>query len=724
MPRGTRVPVRLLVVSLILVVVGSPCSLLALAQQGLLRPAGAPASGGQTFPPPSPADTGAPPDESERSNPGGVKFDSSETVPSDHQLVARVSDSTSLTLRLIKPEEVVRHEAPSVWSFTVGSMGTDAARGRLVFRFDDGSTHYPTVRSRPLVLGRGEQTVAVTFPPLTFPLVASPRLTVGWELPDGNMISLGAFADVQKISPTRTLTVGWFCTTAQIPRYKRAADLWKFSSSLYSEAEFRTEVHSREADSFPHHPLGLLSFDVVLVTGDAFRELAEPQLTALQQWVDSGGAVGLVPTTNLRQHHLDFFENLFRRSGKSWRAQFVGKNKLEIVRTDPLPEIPVLNSGLGIAAIYPLARPPETHTLWTRTGRDLWRVPSRTLGRVSVGRFGEMKARRDFLFQPDMGLLLELLKPRRFEMLPTRLLVALAVAYLLLIGPVDWRLFGRLRRRRWTWIWLPSVTICFAVAIVLLTQSYFGSGSSQRRLFVVDVASDGEVLRANQFELSVLARNTVVEHELQGEIYSTIDPQRFQSGQRRAENPIAPIEYQGSYPLDYTTRQTIPMWSAVVNRRLWIPGSPAPQWVEALQQLDLNFDALRDDAEKLLAVGPSESERTALRSQLMTRIGAQFSMASVTGRFSHSAAGAKLQVFPLRIPEAGAYMQELAASDDREHSVFPAKLARFRVASPSGGGHTDDLPITASRNALHLEVHSTLGDDLLVVRCMVRRVSE
>ncbi|MEM7260945.1 MAG: hypothetical protein AAF488_03080 [Planctomycetota bacterium] len=608
-----------------------------------------------------------------------------------------------LSVSLVSELHPMRSEAPGRWGFDFQLSGDRVETGRLVLEFAASGRRFPTLRTREVTLRPGRQQLVFSLPEVTAGGLSTPSMLLSWESSTGVLTKLGVMNDPPVLSDRRQFAIGFVRTGPQDDRYRPAALQWSWRSGAYSPIAFDTTVVPIEPEDVSTRPLAFLSYDLVLLVGDAVRDLSPEQLEALATWVEGGGALGVALGRDIGPHSLGFLERLIESSGKGWSLQrrFDGGLQVGVDGTF----VSSFHSGMGRVALYNARKTPHDHGQWQKLGAFLWGMTYVQRDEVSHSPFDRLGVKRDPRPRSEVGKVIEDLKSSDFHMIPPAVLALVGILYLVLIGPFDWWFLGRWGRRRWTWVWMPTVTVLFALFLVNLTERYFGAESSERRWVVVDVGEGGQILRAHCIELALLSRTQQVEKVLLDETYASIDPKRFSVRHREAPEPVAPIEYEGSYPFDYRIRQEVPKWSAILTLRAWLPSEHVPEWLTPVIARDLDFDVLEGAAEIASRTGSDRSERE-LRQEFKERLGWEACW------FEASDYAWQRNLYRIAQPSIGWVPIE---------SLIPRWPDQVRVPTTSGSGHFDPLTVYLDVGERRIEVHDEIDGSRVVIRRTFRK---
>ena len=305
-----------------------------------------------------------------------------------------------------------------------------------------------------------------------------------------------------------------------------------------------------DPEDLPAQPLAYTSFDMVVLTAEAFKQTSERQLQALARWVKGGGSACVFVAGGLQPHHLWFLNQLAESTADG--PAFLSDNAGNLLPARK--EILSLRSGLGRSVIVPEETVPDLNTnapafrkaaafLWKMrstqaqaiTDSGHWQPPANppmqnnpfTRGRQPVQNVPQFAAPLSYSVQPTaLGAeLMNLLMPKTVRLIPFSAVLGLLVLFLLMIGPVDYFVLGFFRRRRFTWVLFPATSLAFTAATVLMANHYLGLRDQRRSLIVVDLARDGTALRWNRYELVFAARDKQSVTELKDALWAPLDVQ-------------------------------------------------------------------------------------------------------------------------------------------------------------------------------------------------------
>ena len=496
--------------------------------------------------------------------------------------------------------------------------GTRILEGRLEMEVREGMRVLGRYRSGDLALTTGEQKFRMLLPPLPSPYSDSQTDVQMRFVTARGVFDLVPSSLFMPTASERSLVIGWCSgplgSELEIPGLERSLLFEQFappSSETFRKA-LTTSLARFEAEELPAQPLGYTSFDVVVLTAQAFNAARERQLQALARWVRGGGSVCVFVGGDLKPHHVAFLNEL--NEGASPPIFLAGDSGNLL----PGPnKISCLHSGLGRSVIVTANFRPESDLIspgWRNAAAFLWKFragqirgiaangtwnlradpspggPPRYSGpyRGPAPRDNSLAALQRFAVQPtELGAeLLTQLMPRTVRLIPFTALIGTLALFVLMIGPVDFYLLGLLRRRRYTWLLFPATSIAFTIVTVLMANHYLGLRDQRHSLTVVDLDRNGTVLRWNRYTLIFAARDKASVTELKDALWSPLDYRvydrqysRYQPMEASGER-AAPM-YDGILPVHFQVMESVRQWRPELDRTFsfeppTVP--PAPNW--------------------------------------------------------------------------------------------------------------------------------------------------
>lgn len=289
----------------------------------------------------------------------------------------------------------------------------------------------------------------------------------------------------------------------------------------------------------PASPVAWCAYDAVLIHPDA--ALPAAAVEGLSTWTAAGGRILVAPGA-AGPAVQDLLARCRRTTvGSAGGAELTGLGRLVVARP-----------GMDQAA----------------TAEALWGPPA------------DPTWRRRYGYDPTPALS-ALLWPEGVGAIPLPLVLGVFAAFLVWIGPVEWWLLGRIRRRRWTWITFPLAAIAATTAVAMIARSTLGGQDHLRRLVVVDCDRAGIPRRTITVELRFTAGDSATVLKPHAEVVCAMPG----SDERRGGGAMAPLrsEHRGPWYDGGEVEIGLPQWTPVLVVRTGFaaPAGPDPGWAGA-----------------------------------------------------------------------------------------------------------------------------------------------
>jgi hypothetical protein len=182
------------------------------------------------------------------------------------------------------------------------------------------------------------------------------------------------------------------------------------------------------------------------------------------------------------------------------------------------------------------------------------------------------------------------LLPEGLKLIPLSLIALMLMAYVAVIGPLDYVVLGRLRLRRITWITFPAVTFGFTAFALLLSNNYMQTADHRARITFRDLVEGGVVVRENRLELLFPSTSRQITTQLGRGLFMPLRYEDFGQDmmsmygpynyRARGDTRAAPPRVTGRMPAQCRADQLVPQWTPQLNRMLTIPleAKPDPQF--------------------------------------------------------------------------------------------------------------------------------------------------
>lgn len=302
-------------------------------------------------------------------------------------------------------------------------------------------------------------------------------------------------------------------------------------------------------DDLPDHAPALKSLDVLVFSDVDTGQLSEAQRTALSGWVSGGG-------------------RLVVAGGPGWQKTAVGLEELlpiQVSGTQTLPAFAALSQFAGsvdpLAGTSPVAVGTLLPDATVRVSQDnVPLVVSRAMGYGETTFLAVDPAVAPFNTWADTAMLYRNLFSIQQERpswaegfsewyqaseaiytipglnLPSALqLCGFLLLYIVAVGPVNYVLLKRLKRREWAWVTIPAVVLLFSGMAYLLGYKIRGNEPVLHRLAVVQVWPDSEAAQVDGLVGVFSPRRDEYDVEFASDFlvrslppnYSAIDPGNF-----------------------------------------------------------------------------------------------------------------------------------------------------------------------------------------------------
>ena len=406
--------------------------------------------------------------------------------------------------------------------------GSALLEGRLEATLLRRKTALSVVNSPPLFLSKGSRTTVLTLPPppgivngdsldLTVRFVGTARTWDVGTFPLGS-IQLGGSKELvlclAQLAPSPT--------EFRIERERRLgleANLPRVRFDL--PGTVTTRRTSLKPDEFSINPAAYCAYDAVFLDGPAFARLGEKQLTALLRWVRAGGSLavstGDIATPVLNERHLVFLKRLLAKSDFTPTLSDGGQLALAsrngtVATALAAPELGRLVVIAALETTYELDGP-----VWRSAMTWLWKARYSCFDESDLldnaeGNVRFDASREQWVERAAAGF--APLAPDAPRQIPFAVLSSILACLLLLVAPGEWIVLGKLRRRRWTWIVFPMLCAGCAWWVSSLASRYVGFRDRHGTLRIVDIATDGRVLRDVRFQQLLPSKDHVWPHDV------------------------------------------------------------------------------------------------------------------------------------------------------------------------------------------------------------------
>ena len=196
------------------------------------------------------------------------------------------------------------------------------------------------------------------------------------------------------------------------------------------------------------------------------------------------------------------------------------------------------------------------------------------------------------------------LLPAGVEVVPTSVIAGLLLAYVVVIGPVDYFVLGMLRMRKLTWVVFPVVTALFTAMTLAIAGSYMATSDTGRQLVITDVVEGGRAVRETAIHMQFPSSQTTVTEERSRGFVVPLSIARAELDYRTwqvksIDATDVQLNYSGRFPQKYATTQKLSQWKPVLTRTLKL--NPSSEDVPEIPWEDGKLLTTRSGRKQLVA---------------------------------------------------------------------------------------------------------------------------
>lgn len=375
-------------------------------------------------------------------------------------------------------------------------------------------------------------------------------------------------------------------------------------------------------EDMPQSPIAWCAYDTICLFPGTLAKLRETQLHAIAEWVRGGGSIVVMLDENpVKLTHIAFL-NLLAETGadRPWFAQTDGGGVCAV------SDLPVHDSGyvrgqdshvlfrtgIGRSVVLSPALPSDYfgRPAWYEAKAFLWRVPASFHPGVmakgvycppdGTGSVTPLNAAYNSVVMTEWQRLLdspdsavtEWLLTNVTTTVPGGLLMIILVAFVISVGPLQFRVLKRFNLTRWTWILFPLTAAVFTVLTIMLANAWIGRETRQRSLHVVDLDRRKQPVRSNRFDLFFSGRSANMVSEARNAMLSAFTQPDYLYGYGVEDSRRKGPRITGTFPGNYRLEQTVAQWAPNIVRQLSFgdPGRlpPIPEKVFDLRTVPRN----------------------------------------------------------------------------------------------------------------------------------------
>ncbi|QDT57487.1 hypothetical protein Pan44_55560 [Caulifigura coniformis] len=476
---------------------------------------------------------------------GGFVFDKGTRLVSDPRL------KISLTPMF----ETLRTQAPLNLNVRLQWNGSGLLEGRLLCDIYAAERYVGSWRSHELAVNNEVLSFPLTLPPSPLYNGRDPfNLRIAFEAEDRTILMDQRDLPVEStwsrnfvvgvVAPENVTRISGFRSDSQTPQVADIFQLANFHDFPLHASQLVTNTTPVVSRDFPLDPLRLTAFDMVVVSPESLRELRPPQWQSLATWIRAGGRACLIATMAVPENLRPAWRELFNEQPGETSLTFSDKG---------IPEFAAggtsLRARIGCGRVICLTEPAKIDSrawlqdlLWLYGIRDAVQSSILSTGKWTIGAPPSTAATVAFHpFVPVKRPLAEMRRPLNSpevgRISPITIFLLLGTC-LMLIGPVDYFVLGRLGMRKMTWVFLPCVAIATTWATMRVSQGALGAKDYARSVSVADLDRIGRVCRVSRFEQRYAGTEAIHRRSLGPSL--RLDFERPLLGWNGASNPLVP----------------------------------------------------------------------------------------------------------------------------------------------------------------------------------------
>lgn len=380
------------------------------------------------------------------------------------------------------------------------------------------------------------------------------------------------------VAPDGVTRITGFHSEKQAPQIADIFQLANFHDLTIHATQLVSNTSPILTRELPLDPMRFTAFDLVVVSPESLREIRPPQWQALTTWIRAGGRACLCATMPVPENLRAAWRELFNERPDSSRLTFSEKGIPEF--TDGGTRLRV---RAGCGRVICLTESVDVDSfewredvMWLYGVREKRRTEIHDSGAWSIGKIppNDEKFRQTFhplapVKRPLADLRRPLNSPEIGTVSPVTIFLLLGTC-LMLIGPVDYYVLGRLGMRKLTWVFLPVVALTTTWATMRVSQSALGAKDYARSVSIADLDSVGKVCRVSRIEQRYAGRQSIDHRTMTSSL--RVDFERPLIGWNSNSNPLVPwggddlskqppLRYAGKITGNYEVLEPMFQWS-------------------------------------------------------------------------------------------------------------------------------------------------------------------
>ena len=425
-----------------------------------------------------------------------------------------------VTLKILEPDTVVKSEGLIPFRVELQNPSNRIEEGRLETSATDPNGYvYWTHRGQELVIQPGNQRYELVLPSVSS--AGAVTLSFSW-LTAAGMKPL----DSASLTPAYQEKLALCVRSAfYTPQTENALVGNVADKSLRKRFTTTDELHT--------DPLTFSAYDAVAFEAAAFRGARGKALTAIAQWVDSGGSVFIIADGVMEEPQREFLSRISKDSGK---------DVISFSESGEITNLPMyFRCGRGeVLMVQPSAastfHDPER---WTKSQTTNWQSGTPLESKASLGAFTQ------------------LLIPETPKPLSISAILGIMLCFIVVVAPGDYLVLGRLKRHRWTWRLFALAACGFTWWMVHFANARMSEFEQSGSMITVDVGKDGRVLSTESITLTLPTRTSVKTHT---EPYGIHFPSAYYMVRS------AGVRYEGNLLGTHTIAENMQQWTPHFRR--------------------------------------------------------------------------------------------------------------------------------------------------------------
>ena len=505
--------------------------------------------------------------------------------------------ASKININIVPKSLSLRSNAPVPVLLQIFSDEVVPVTGKLEIQLFFRHTHYATITTRELTVIPGTQSRFMMLPPINFQ--AYNTMNIRFKM-------LFITDSLQYLIPTQQILfplkdgVAFNILNSVDPFNRRKKTILpkalKFENLVENINNFAFTAHTGiinlSLEEFPKTIEEYCVYDIVLLNENVFMDMNEKEFSVLKNWVLAGGGLVL----NLRDElldfqHLEFLNDLIKFDSKD--CSLLSFDKLGKLKQTDKKKSSMYHPAFGRFTLLRNKIKGEDYFQsieWRLILTFMWRINSNRVESVvqdhkwagkyfleeeNYSMYGfENEIRYDYRnhfycsIKDVLNDNISLLLPKTTKMIPIWLLLIIMGSLIIIIGPIDYIVLGKLKCRRLTWIFFPIISIIFSVGIIFIANSYMGSIDHCSSVSVLDEGRNGNVYRTTQFMITFNGSSKETTYQNRGCFFSN------QNDQWNL------LKFSGSlfsnYNVSFKTKQWIPQISRINSYK--ISKNNHPEW--------------------------------------------------------------------------------------------------------------------------------------------------